>query len=343
MAFYEQEILIVGAGPAGLSVAAECVFHELPSVRVLEKGPSHNQTVLQYYPDDKRVDAAYRGQEAVCAGVLCFRDTTKPNFLSIIDEIMVRYGFSVDYNVNVDSIKREGDRFTVSTGEGSIYRAHFVVIAVGRMGKPNRPDYFNDIPANARKRVQFDIRNLDASGKDILVVGGGNSAIEFALSLANKGKVTVSYRKDTFGRLNPMNLELLEKDEKEGLIEVRRNSNIDKVLEKDGRPHVFFKEGADKEGADKVFDHVIFGIGGSSPAGFLSSAGLDLDEKGNPKLSPLLESNVPGLYVAGELCVPQGKGSIIASFNSGKKVVEGIAQKLGVERKPELVSLNFQQ
>ncbi len=337
MALQEQEILIIGAGPAGLSVAAECAYHGIESVRVLEKGPSHNQTVLQYYPDDKRVDAAYRGLEAVCAGVLCFRDTTKPNFLAIIDEILERYGFSVDYNVNVDSVKREGDHFIVSTSEGALYRARFVVIGIGRMGKPNRPDFFNDIPANARKQVQFDIRNFDATGKEVLVVGGGNSAIEFALSMANKGKVTVSYRKDTFSRLNPMNLEILEKDEKENLITVLRNSNLTEIKESGGKPHVFFKEGG-----DKVFDRVIFGIGGSSPAAFLSGAGLDLDEKGNPKLSELLESNVPGLYVGGELCVPPGKGSIIASFNSGKKIVEGITNKLGLERKPELVALNFQ-
>ncbi len=337
MNIQEQEILVIGAGPAGLSVAAECVYHDLPSVRVIEKGPSHNQTVLQYYPDDKRVDAAYRGQEAVCAGVLCFRDTTKPNFLAIIDEILERYGFQVTYNVNVDSIKHEGGYFFVSTSEGALFKSKFVVICVGRMGKPNRPDFFNEIPSNARKHVQFDIRNLDATGKEILVVGGGNSAIEFALSLANRGKVTVSYRKDTFSRLNPMNLEILEKDEKEGLIAVLRNSNLTGIRDENGKPHVIFKEGP-----SKVFDNVVFGIGGSSPAGFLASAGLNLDEKGNPILSPMLESNIVNLYVAGELCVPQGKGSIIASFNSGKRVVEGIAQKLGRERKPEIVSLNFQ-
>ena len=58
--------------------------------------------------------------------------------------------------------------------------------------------------SSVRKRIQFDVHNLDAVGKEILVVGGGNSAIEFALSLARRGRVTVSYRKDTFSRLNPM-------------------------------------------------------------------------------------------------------------------------------------------
>jgi thioredoxin reductase (NADPH) len=333
----QTEIIIVGAGPAGISVAAESAYHGLKNVVVLEKGPSHNQTVLQYYPDDKRVDAAYRGQEAVCAGVLCFRDTTKPNFLSIVDEMLARYALPILYNVNVDSIRREPNGgFFVSATDGKSFSATTVVIAIGRMGKPNRPDYFSSIPASARKHVQFDIRNLTAAGKEVLVVGGGNSAVEFALSLAQRAKVTLSYRQDTFSRLNPMNLDLLLEDERKARIQILRNSNIEKVLAEGERPLVYFKEQA----APTAFDHMVFAIGGSSPAAFLENAGIQLDERGNPRLSSALETSVPGLYVAGELSVPQGKGSIIASFNSGKVVVEEITKRLGIVRKPEQVHLN---
>ncbi len=330
-----RNVIVIGAGPAGFSVAAECSYHEVPDVLVLEKGPTHNQTVYQYYPDDKRVDAAYKGQEAICAGVLCFRDTTKDNFLAIVDQMLQRYEFPVEFNATVDSIQRGRDgTFSVSTTDGKNHQSKVVVIAIGRMGKPNRPDYFNAIPANARMKVQFDTRNLDATGKNILVVGGGNSAIEFALSLANKGKVTVSYRKNDFTRLNPMNLELLLNDEKKGKIKILRGSDVEKVEEKDGKPWVHFKSQG-----DEAFDHVVFGIGGSSPAAFLESAGIRLDGKGNPQLTPELETNVKNLFVAGELSVAPGKGSIIASFNSGKKVVESITQRLGVTRKPDLVHL----
>lgn len=329
-------VIVVGAGPAGFSVAAEASYHEIPGVLVVEKGTTHNQTVYQYYPDDKRVDAAYKGQEAVCAGVLCFRDTTKANFLAIVDDMVKRYAFPIEFNATVDSIKKQkSGEFHVSTTDGKHYRSKFVVIAAGRMGKPNRPEYFNNIPPNARKRVQFDVRNLDATGKQLLVVGGGNSAIEFALSLAQKGAVTVSYRKDVFSRLNPMNLSLLEADEKSSRIRVLRSSEIVSVGEKDMKPSVKFKDGKESS-----YDYVIYGIGGSSPAAFLQNAGIDLDEKGNPKLTPTLETNVSGLFVAGELSVPPGKGSIIASFNSGKRVVEGILAALGHEKKPDLVHLN---
>ncbi len=329
------QVLVIGAGPAGLSTAAECVYHRLESVCVLEKGMTHNQTVYQYYPDEKRVDAAYRGQEVLCAGVLCFRDTTKTNFLSTIDTLLEMYPITLNYNVQIDSIKRVRDgSFQVYSTDGKQYLARFVVVGIGRMGKPNRPDFFNAIPPSVKSGIHFDVRNLDATGKDILVVGGGNSAIEFALSLSQKGRVTVTYRKDVFSRLNPMNLQLLDAEEKSGRIRILRNSNIDHIGEHLCKPQVFFKEGE-----VKMFDHVIFGIGGSSPAGFLHNAGIELDSRGNPKIGPTLETNVENLYVAGELSVPQGKGSIIASFNSGKIIVESIMKKLGRQRRPEMVTV----
>lgn len=336
MKHHTWDVIAIGAGPAGLSVASECTYHGVGHVLVLEKGPSHNQTVLQYYPDDKRVDAAYRGQEAICAGVLCFRDTTKDNFMAIVDEMLRLYAFDRRFGVNVDSVRRTKEGiFSVSTSEGEVLLAKHVVIAIGRMGKPNRPDYFNEIPPKAKMRVQFDVRNLKPEGKSFLVVGGGNSAIEFALSLAGKARaVTVSYRKTDFARLNPMNLTLLEADEKSGKIRVKRGSNVSHVAEKDGAPHVFFVEGG-----DEVFDHVIYGIGGSSPAAFLANAGIELDEKGNPRLGPGNETSVPGLFVAGELSVPPGKGSIIVSFNSGKVIADAICARLGIAKKPDVVHL----
>jgi thioredoxin reductase (NADPH) len=275
------DVLVIGAGPAGLSVCAECVYHEVDSVLLLEKGTTHNQTVHHYYPDDKRVDASYKGQEAICAGLLCFRDTTKANFLFLVNRMLETFPFPITYGCHVDSIKRGNDGiFSVSTGDGHQYSAKFVVIAIGRMGKPNRPEYFNDIPTNIRRRIQFDVHNLDALGKEILVVGGGNSAIEFALSLARRGQVTVSYRKDIFTRLNPMNLHLLEEDEKNGRIEILRQSNIETIVEDHGKPLVRFEGGK-----VRAFDHVVFGIGGSSPAAFLQNAGMILDEGGIPNCS----------------------------------------------------------
>ncbi|MCB0406253.1 MAG: NAD(P)-binding domain-containing protein [Bdellovibrionales bacterium] len=328
------EILVIGAGPAGLSVAAEATYHGFKSVLVLEKGADHNQTVRQYYPEEKRVDASYKGQEAICAGVFCFRDTTKKGFLEHVDRLMRSYAFPFAYSAHVDSIKRHSDGlFSVTGSDGTQYVAEHVVIAVGRMGKPNRPDFFSQIPPAVRKEVRFDLQNINPEGKRILIVGGGNTAVEFALSLTPKAEVSLSYRKKEFTRLNPMNKHLLEGDETQGRLKVLRGTNITAVGEKNGKPLAIFAEREEMQ-----FDHIVFAIGGSSPTAFLQNAGIELDDRKNPKLNEWLETNVPNLFVAGELSVPQGKGSIIVSFNSGQTIVEGIMRKLGRSRNPQIVS-----
>jgi thioredoxin reductase (NADPH) len=328
-------VLIVGVGPAGLSVGAECVHHGLPDVVALEKGPAPNQTVHLYYPDDKRVDAAYKGQEAVCAGVLCFRDTTKASFLALADLMVQRFTFPIVCNAGVDSVHRQPDGlFAVSTSDGRTWRARHVVIAIGRMGRPNRPEYFDAIPAAARKKIHFDLRRVEPAGRNILVVGGGNAAAEFALSLAPKGRVTLSYRGAEFTRLNPMNAGLLARDEAEGRLAVQRNSSVAAVEDQGDRLRVHFASGP-----GMTVDAIVYAIGGSAPAAFLQGTGIGLDDRGDPRLDEWNETTVPGLFVAGELAVPAGKGSIITSFNTGKRVVEGIMRRLGLPRQAEVVAI----
>ena len=328
------DILIIGAGPAGLSVAAEARYHELGSTLVLEKGPDHNQTVRVYYPDDKRVDADYKGQDAICAGLMCFRETTKPLFLSAMDHLIQLHEVKIETGAGVDSIKKNDDgTFTVSGGEES-WIARWVVVAIGRMGKPNQPPYFKQIPASVKKHVHFEVNKVGDESKKVLVVGGGNTAVEYALSLVKKVEVALSYRKAVFSRINDMNQGLLKKDEEEGKIRVLRESNVVAVEDEGGKPRAVFENG-DRE----VFDDIIYGIGGSKPSAFLTSAGIELNDKGTALLDEWLESSVEGLYVAGELARPMGQGSIINSFNSGKTIVEGIMKKHGLGRRPEVVDI----
>ena len=117
---------------------------------------------------------------------------------------------------------------------------------------------------------------------------------------------------------------------------ILRQSSIETIGEDHGKPLVKFQARRSKS----IRSMLCLGSAGSSPAAFLQNAGIILDERGNPELKPDLESSVENLYVAGELSVPPGKGSIIVSFNSGKVVVESIAARLGIRRKPEIVSLN---
>ena len=67
------DLLIIGAGPAGLAAAVEAQRGGISNLLVVEKGPSHSQMIRTYYKEGKRVDAQYAGVEALCFGMLCTR------------------------------------------------------------------------------------------------------------------------------------------------------------------------------------------------------------------------------------------------------------------------------
>src|SRR6266478_2776535 len=137
------EMIIVGAGPAGISMAAEARTAGIPSeqILVLEKGNTHSWAIRKFYPDSKLVLANYKGIEAICSGVMCISDMSKAETLTYIDRTIEEYELSVRYNdaVNrIDPLAAGG--FTVGTSKGS-YEARRCVIAIGILDKPNKPGY----------------------------------------------------------------------------------------------------------------------------------------------------------------------------------------------------------
>ncbi len=98
---------------------------------------------------------------------------------------------------------RENDHFNVVTSSGSQYRTKFVLLTVGRRGTPRKLG----IPGESMEKVAYRLLEPeDISGKNIIVVGGGDSAVESALLLADQNKVILSYRNESFSRLKPKNI-----------------------------------------------------------------------------------------------------------------------------------------
>src|SRR5262247_1352243 len=94
------EMIIVGAGPAGISMAAEArnVGVSADQILVLEKGETHSWASRKFYPASKVVPANYKGIEAVCAGVMCISDMSKDETLTYIDRTIQQYKLNVQYN-----------------------------------------------------------------------------------------------------------------------------------------------------------------------------------------------------------------------------------------------------
>jgi thioredoxin reductase (NADPH) len=307
------DLLIVGAGPAGISTAVEARDAGIApdKIIILEKGPAHSYAIRKYYPDEKRVDAVYKGIPAVCEGRICIVDGTKQQTLDFIDQTIAQWDLRVCYGCGVDTIARRADGvFEVATPGGK-HEARVVVVAIGILGKPNVPDY--KIPRNElRGRVHFDVTSEQLKGERALVVGGGDSAADFAHWLVSKGfKVDLCYRKAELSRMNQINMADVQGMASLGRLDLLMPTDVEKLEADAGRPRAVFKQIA-----PRVYDHVVYALGGSTPAGFLQSTGIEL-KGGEPILGEGGQTNVPGLFLAGDLTVGKKGGSIISAFNSG--------------------------
>jgi len=337
------DLLIIGAGPAGLAAAVEAQRGGISNLLVVEKGPSHSQMVRTYYKEGKRVDAQYAGVEALCYGILCLRDGNREGYLAMMDHVIESSRIPIRYNTEIWSLvaSPDTDGFEVKTASGLRYLAKFVIVAIGKMGRPRQPDYYREIPAVLKngKRILFDINTRPFDGARILVVGGGDSAAEYAQMLSVKNEVTLSYRQASFTRLNSINERIMAEMIAQKKIRVLMPSNIIKVEDKGGRPSVNFAETQD---APEVFDAVLYGLGGMTPVAFLQTAGVQLSTKGEPVTDAAHESSVPKLFIIGDLLGHgHGGGSIIGGFNSASRAVRHMLERyLKRPLPPEMVSLD---
>jgi len=191
----ELDLLVVGAGPAGIALVAEARAAGVPAERilVLEKADTHSWIIRKYYAPSKPVLANYKGIEARCDGVLCIPDLSREETLTYLDSAIRDSGVEVRYREDVHRIAREPDgRFRVESS-GGVCRSRIVVIAIGVLGRPAKPSY--PIPASLKGKIFFDITSEPMEGLDALVVGGGDTACEYCQFLVQEGnRVTLSYR-----------------------------------------------------------------------------------------------------------------------------------------------------
>jgi len=335
------DLIIIGAGPAGISAAVEARRGGLEKILLIEKGPSHSQMVRTYYKEGKRVDARYAGQEAICFGLLCLRDGDRESYLALMDTVIEQHKIPIEYNSEVWSIlPKSTGGFDVKTARGLI-ESRCVLVAIGKMGKPNQPDYWTQIPVELRRSQQilFGINARPLKDEKILVVGGGDSAAEYADILSRDNQVTLSYRRKEFSKMNPMNRTILEKLIADSKVKALLGSNVSQVEDEAGKPRVSFSE---EEFATQSFDTILYALGGVSPVEFMKSAGVKTNERGEAIVENGHESNLSGFYVAGDLLGKgTGGGSIIAGFNSAAEAVRGLLKKhFGKELEPEIVSLD---
>ena len=309
-----HELAIVGAGPAGIATAVESYLEGIHDIVILEKDINHNSTIRKYYKDNKRVDLEWKGQKVELYGKIHFVDGTKESTLDLFDELLEHHDIELRTQVEVSSIEKKDGYFEVHMA-GSSLKAKYVVVTIGRMGKPNKPSY--KIPPAIRKKINYTPDEC-SGGEKILVVGGGDSAVEYAVDLSEKNDVAICYRRETFRRANPTNQANIANAISHQEVRPILGVNIDGLeATEDGKIKVLFSEIE-----PEVYDRVIYAIGGTTPSAFLASSGIE-ELDGKPVHDEHYETNVKGLFVAGDITQESG-GSIALGLNHGHDIASYI-------------------
>ena len=271
------DVAIVGSGPAGLSAGLQALKLGLRYV-VLEQG-SISDTVRKY-PRHKVLLA--EPVRVPLYGDLWVADTSKESLIAMWERIVANTGLLVTTSHRVEQIEHTDAHFRLQTPNGE-FRARRVVLAMGRRGTPRRLG----VPGEELDKVFYDIVEMEAfTARRMLVVGGGDSAIESALGLANQAgtEVTLSYRGDTFARIKDRNREKLDRAVAAGCIRLLMRSEVREI-----RRDVVLVDAA---GATTIVpnDFVVIRIGGEAPYAFLERLGVRIVQKDVPIPQDVVEA-----------------------------------------------------
>lgn len=213
------DVLIIGAGPAGISASLRAIELKLNYI-TLERDEIGG-TVAKY-PRQKLVMTS--PVEFPMYGKFKKTELSKENLLAFWDMVLNRSDFNVVTGEKVEDIKKEPDGTLTVVTSNNQYRSHAVVLALGRTGTPRKLG----VKGEELPKVMYRLIEADHYiNKNILVVGGGDSAVEAAMGLAHQSgnKVTLSYRQERFSRIKERNAKRLEDCMRTGKLKVVFKSN----------------------------------------------------------------------------------------------------------------------
>ncbi|WP_413431697.1 NAD(P)-binding domain-containing protein [Crateriforma spongiae] len=260
------DVVIIGAGPGGIAAAVEAKRQGFRYV-LLERGQL--ASTIAGFPPGKMVYSEPRGL-ADTSAIGFDADEDRDAFLDRLHRLVTEEGLIVKRETSVERIERRQDgAFEVVSSGSKRFPTRQVIIAIGRQGEP-RP--LECTGAEKEGRVAYQLRSpTDYLDKDVLVVGGGNSAIESALMLMEHNRVTLSYRGNDFFRAKEENRRQLEDAIQSGKLRVLTSSQVTAVKDRE----VELTVGDAKETLRN--DIVIAQLGTLPPIDFYLHSELELD------------------------------------------------------------------
>jgi thioredoxin reductase/Pyruvate/2-oxoacid:ferredoxin oxidoreductase delta subunit len=261
----DYDVIIIGAGPAGISGSLAAKHHKLKAL-TLEQD-SLGGTVYTF-PRAKLVMTS--PMDLPMHGKVKFTETSKSQLLKLWEEVISKHEIEIRENSKVEAILQGEECFHIRTKDGESFSTKAVLLAIGRRGSPRKLN----VPGEDTEKVAYRLLEPESiSGKKIVVVGGGDSAIEAALSLMDANEVILSYRGDAFSRIKPGNSTRINEAVAAGKVQLIFNSNIrminsDSVVMNTGNGDITFDN-----------DQVYIFAGGELPTEFLKKIGIEITKR----------------------------------------------------------------
>jgi thioredoxin reductase/polyferredoxin len=263
------DLIIVGAGAAGLNAALAAKDKGLRAV-VLERGRVAN--TIEDFPEGKWVYA--EPDASPPKGKLWLDGARKEDLLKRWNQIVNENHLDVRPEEGLQSLHRQADGTLLAVSEKGEYRARRVILATGQRGNPRKLG----VPGEERETVYHRLYSpRHYKNENILVVGGGNSAVEAALVLAEQNRVRLSYRAGEFTRLFKDNQSKLNQAVAQKRIELILNSNVRKFG--DRAASIEIDRGGHQETVTLPYDHAFVLVGAELPVRFLKSLGIRLENE----------------------------------------------------------------
>lgn len=303
----KEEIIIIGGGPCGLAAAIALKEIGLNPL-IIEKGNIVN--AIYHYPTHQTF---FSTAEKLAIGDIPFiTETRKPvrnQALTYYREVVRRKSLRIKTYEKVNEVEHSCDHFRVKTttlaGEQRNYTANRIVIATGYYDHPNRLN----VPGEGLKKVfHYFKEGHPYFDKDVVVIGGKNSAVDAALELEKAGaRVTVLYRGSEYSSsIKPWILPEFDSLVRNGKISMLFNANVQKITENEVVYQINGKNTVLKN------DFVFAMIGYHPDHQFLQKMGVIIDpETGRPSFNPeTMETNIPGIYIAGVIAAGNNANEI---------------------------------
>ncbi len=258
------DVVIVGAGPAGFSASLGAMEKKLKAVTIEQEALGGT---VSHFPRGKLVMTA--PVKLPIVGKVSFTETTKETLMAFWEKTEQETGVKINYGEKLEEITAESGGYLVRSSKAE-YHTRTVLLAIGRRGTPRKLG----VEGETLPKVVY--RLIDAEqykGQHVLVVGGGDSALEAAASVAEQPgtTVTLSYRSGAFSRAKEKNRQRIEEAEAAGRMQVLFTSNVVSISESSVT--------IDQEGKiiELPNDAIIVSAGGILPTPFLKKTGIEVE------------------------------------------------------------------